>query len=359
MNVAVRQARDCRAEATISRELKGATMEAITYGRYGSVDALAAGRAPIPALGPDAVLVRVHAAALHVGDCFAARGVPFPVRFETGLFRPNPGIPGFDFAGQVEAVGRRMTRFRPGDAVFGIGKGTCAEYTIAEQQRIAAKPVNLTFEQAAAIPTSALAALHGLRDAAQLRPRQSCLINGASGGVGTFAIQIAKLLGAEVTAVCSTANVQLVRSLGADHVIDYTREDFTVMGTQYDVIFDNVENRSLADCRRALKPHGTLILNSGTGAEGWAFMARLLKPLVLSPFVQQNLRRYLSSANPMDLNLLKDKIEAGKLLPVVDRVFPLAETADALRYIDTGHTRGKVVVKIPHVSTLVRPFARS
>lgn len=358
MNVAAREARDIRTEAAVARGLRGATMEAITYDRYGSVDALAAGRARVPELGPNSVLVRVHAAALHVGDCFAARGVPFPVRFETGLFRPNPGIPGFDFAGQVEAVGRHITRFRPGDAVFGTGKGTCAEYTLAEEQSIAAKPVNLTFEQAAAVPTSALAALHGLRDAAQLRPRQTCLINGASGGVGTFAIQIAKLLGADVTAVCSSANVELVRSLGADHVIDYTREDFTAMGTRYDVVFDNVENRSLEECRRALKPHGTLILNSGTGAAGWKFMVRLLKPLVLSPFVKQNLRRYFSAANETDMKLLKEKIEAGKLVPVVDRVFPLAETAEALRYIDTGHARGKVVVKIPHVSTMIRPFAR-
>lgn len=337
---------------------RSATMDAVAYQAYGALENLALRRVPIPTLEPGCVLVRVHAAALHIGDCFAVRGTPFPIRLETGLLRPSPGIPGFDFAGQVEAVGNRVTRYRPGDAVFGTGRGTCAECAVASQAHIVPKPANLTFEQAAAVPTSALAALHGLRDAAKLRPGQSCLINGAAGEIGTFAVQLAKLLGAEVTGVCSTANVDLVHELGAHHVIDYSQEDFAQSPARYDVIFDNIENRPLADCRRALKPRGTLILNSGTGARGWKLGTRLLRPLFLSPFVSQNLRRYLSEPNQADLNALKELLETGKLTPVIDRVFPLAETARALQHIETGRARGKVVVKIPHVCTLVRPFAR-
>lgn len=356
MNATLHEARLSREAAIVERGRDKETMSAIRYESYGSLEALALRRARVPDLKPNSVLVRVHAAGLHIADCFAARGEPLLMRVETGLFRPNPGIPGFDFAGQVEAVGSRVTRYRPGDAVFGASRGTCAEYVVAREEHVARKPGNLTFEQAAAVPTSALAALHGLRDAAGLRPGRSCLINGAAGGVGTFAIQIAKRLGAEVTGVCSTANVDLVRSLGADHVIDYTVEDFTKTPARYDVIFDNVENRSLSDCRRALKPNGKLVLNSGTGARGWAFIVRLLKPLVLSPFVGQSLRRYLSEPNQADLNVLRESIEAGKLVPVLDRVFALADVPRALQYIEAGHARGKVVVKIPNVATLVRPF---
>ena len=335
-----------------------AAMNAVAAEAYGPLENLALQRVPVPKLEPGGVLVRIHAAALHIGDCFAVRGAPLLVRLETGLLRPSPGIPGFDFAGQVEAVGSRVTRYRRGDAVFGAGQGTCAEYAVARQSHVAPKPTNLTFEQAAAVPTSALAALHGLRDAAKLRPGQSCLINGAAGGVGTFAVQIARLLGAEVTGVCSTANVDLVHALGAHHVIDHHRADFAQSPARYDVILDNIENRPLADCRRALKPHGTLLLNNGTGARGGRLIARLLRPLVLSPFVSQNLRRYLSGPNQADLEALKELLEAGKLTPVIDRVFPLAETPRALQHIETGRARGKVVVKIPRVCTLVRPSPR-
>ena len=196
------------------------------------------------------------------------------------------------------------------------------------------------------MPTSALAALHALRDAAKVQPGQKVLINGASGGVGTFAVQIAKSFGAEVTGVCSTANVNMVRSIGADRVIDYTQEDFTLGGQRYDLIFDNVENRSLSDCRRALTPVGTLLLNSGTGAEGFELMVRLVKPLVLSPFVRQTLRRYLSKPNHRDLVVLKELVESGKLTPVIDKTYPLQETAAALRHIEHGHARGKVVITV-------------
>jgi NADPH:quinone reductase-like Zn-dependent oxidoreductase len=299
-----------------------------------------------PKPGPHDVLVCVHAAGLHVGDCFGVRGTPLLMRVETGLFRPKPGVPGFDLAGVVAAVGSSVTTFQPGDSVFGASHGTCAEYAVAPDIHLALKPTNLSFEQAAAVPTSGLAALHGLRDAGGLRRGQHVLINGAAGGIGTWAIQIAKASGAEVTGVCSTVNLELVRSIGADHVIDYTQEDFTRTGRQYDLIFDNVENRSLADCRRALTPKGTLVLNSGSGAEGAALLVRLLWPLVLSPFVRQKIRRYLSKPNRADLDVLKSLLESGAIRPVVDRVLPLRETPAALRYIETGHARGKVVITV-------------
>jgi NADPH:quinone reductase-like Zn-dependent oxidoreductase len=236
--------------------------------------------------------------------------------------------------------------FRVGDDVFGASRGTCADFVSAHQEQMALKPTNLTFEQAAAVPTSALAALHGLRDAGKLRPGQRVLINGASGGVGTFAVQIAKHFGADVTGVCSTANTALVRSLGADHVIDYSREDFTGAAEHYDLIFDNVENHPLSECRRVLTRSGTLVLNSGLGRRGIRLLARLLTPILLSPFVRHNLRRYLSKPNHADLRLLKDFVESGKLTPVIDRTFRLSDIPAALRYIETGHAHGKVVVAV-------------
>lgn len=320
-------------------------MKAIVHDKYGSPDILEVRHVGRPVVDDHSVLIRVRAAGLHVGDCFAVRGSPFPMRLATGLRRPRHGIPGFDAAGQVEAVGDRVARFRPGDEVFGVANGTCAEYASTPEDKLALKPRNLTFEQAAAIPTSALAALHGLRRG-RVQPGRKVLINGASGGVGTFAVQMARSLGAETTGVCSARNVEMVRSIGADRVIDYTREDFTLDVGRYDLIFDNVENRSLSECRRALARDGTLILNSGSGARGIRLLVRMVKPLVLSPFVSHRLRRYLSEPNPVDLLLLKDLAESGKLVPVVDRVYPLRETAEAIRYIEGGHARGKVVVNV-------------
>jgi NADPH:quinone reductase-like Zn-dependent oxidoreductase len=243
-------------------------MKAIVYDRYGSFDDLEMRDIAKPVIEADEVLVRIRAAALHVGDCFAVRGSPFVMRLAIGLLKPKHGIPGFDGAGEVEAVGAAVRHFRPSDAVFGQCDRACAEYAAVNQDKLALKPANLTFEQAAALSTSALAALHALRDVGKVRPGQEVLINGASGGVGTFAVQIAKSFGANVTGVCNTRNVEMVRSLGADHVIDYTTEDFTSGASRCDVIFDNVENRSLSDCRRALTPSGTLILNSGTRCAG-------------------------------------------------------------------------------------------
>ena len=321
-------------------------MKAMLQEDYGSIDALESRDIGVPEIGDREVLVRVHAAALHIGDVFGVRGSPLPMRLATGLRRPKYGVPGYDLSGQVEAVGPGVLSLRNGDAVFGYTVGTCAEYARAAENKLALKPANLSYVQAAALPTSGLAALHGLRDAGKLRAGQKVLIIGASGGVGSFAVQIAKAMGAEVTGVTSTRNIELVSSLGADHVIDYTREDFTEGGPQYDLIFDNVENRSLADCRRALKPDGTLVLNSGTGSTGFGGIVRQVRPLVLTPFVDQRLRRYLSRPNRADLDVLRALAEDGKLTPVIDRTYPLTETPEALRHIATGHARGKVVITV-------------
>jgi len=322
------------------------TMRGMFQDVYGPPDVLSLRDIAMPVVGAHDVLVHVHAAAVHIGDCFGVRGAPLPMRLATGLFRPKPGVPGYDVAGQVESVGSQVTTFRPGDAVFGAGHGTCAQYASVPEQQLALKPPSLTFEQAAAIPISALAALHGLRDAGKLKSGQKVLINGASGGIGTFGVQIAKAFGADVTGVCGTANGAMVRSLGADHVIDHTREDFTRAGRHYDLVFDNVENRSLSDCRRVLTPDGTLVLNSGSGARGLRLLVRLLLPLALSPFVRHRLRRYLSTPNHADLVVLSELVESGKLRPVIDRTFSLAEVPAALRHIETGHAAGKVVITV-------------
>jgi NADPH:quinone reductase-like Zn-dependent oxidoreductase len=322
------------------------TMKAVAYDTYGSFDGLGVREIPKPVVKNTDVLVRVRAAGLHIGDCFGVRGAPFMMRIVSGLLKPKYGVPGFDLAGQVEAVGSKVKQFQPGDEVFGACNGSCAEYACTGEDKLALKPARLMFEEAAAMPTSALAALHGLRDAGQVQPGQKVLINGASGGVGTFAVQIARALGAEVTGVCSTRNVDMVRSIGADHVIDYTQEDFTQGEGRYDVILDCVENRSLADVRRALTPTGTLILNSGTGAQGIAMLVRLVKPLVVSRFVRHNLRRYLSVPRHEDLVVLNDLVESGKLRPAIDTTFQLHETPAALAYIEGGHAHGKVVITV-------------
>lgn len=319
-------------------------MQAMFHDRYGAFDVLGLRELPRPAPAAGEVLVRVAAAGLHVGDCFGVRGEPWAMRMVSGLLRPKVGVPGFDVAGTVEAVGAGVTRLRPGDEVFGSSQGTCAEYVCAREDRLAPRPANLSLVQAAALPTSGLAALHGLRDAAKVRAGQSVLIVGASGGVGSFAVQVARALGAEVTGVCGPTNVELVRSIGAAHVIDYTREDFTAGPRRWDVILDNIEDRPLAACRRALTPDGTLVLNSGTGATGVRMMLRLLAPLVLAPFVRHTLRRFLSAPTTADLMVLRQLAESGQLAPVIDRTVALAEVPAALAYIEQGHARGKVVV---------------
>jgi NADPH:quinone reductase-like Zn-dependent oxidoreductase len=316
-------------------------MKAIVQNEYGSPDVFELKEIDKPVVKDDDVLVRVHAAALHAGDYFTMRGVPYVARMSAGWPKPKNYVPGYDVAGHVEAVGKNVTQFQPGDEVFGACNRTCAEYVCAGEDKFVLKPTNLSLEQAAAVPTSAIAALRGLRDAGKVQPGQKVLINGASGGVGTFAVQIAKAFGAEVTGVCSTRNTGLVRSIGAGHVIDYTQEDFTQSGQRYDLILDNVGNRSFSDCRRALTPQGTLIPNTGHAGIGY-----IVKALVVSLFVRQQGRPFVAIPNNEDLVVLKELIESGKLTPVIDRTYPLSETPEAFRYLDKGHARGKVVITV-------------
>jgi NADPH:quinone reductase-like Zn-dependent oxidoreductase len=316
-------------------------MKAIAQNDYGSPDVFELKEIDKPVVTDDDVLVCVHAAALHAGDVFVMRGDPYIARMSAGWPKPKDYVPGYDVAGQVEAVGKNVTRYQPGDEVFGACQRTCAEYVCSAADKFAPKPANLTFEQAAAVPTSAVTALRGLRDAGRAQPGQKVLINGASGGVGTFAVQIAKAFGAEVTGVCSTRNVDMVRSIGADHVIDYTQEDFTQRGQRYDLILDNVANRSFSDCRRVLAPQGTLIPNSGHSG-----LSYIIKALVRSAFMRQQGRPYIAIPNHEDLVVLKELIESGKVTPVIDRTYPLSETPEAFRYLDEGHARGKVVITV-------------
>lgn len=314
-------------------------MKAIVQDRYGGPEALELAEIDRPPLGDRDALVRMHAASIHFGDQMIMRGKPKLFRPIYGLGKPRNRVPGLDIAGTVEAVGTGVTRFGPGEEVFGTCTGALAEYVGTPEDKLERKPSNLTFEQAAAVPTSGLAALHGIRDAGKVQPGRKVLINGASGGVGTFAVQIAKALGAEVTGVCSTGNVELVRALGADQVIDYTQEDFTQGGPRYDLILDNAGNHSLSALRRALAPTGRLIPNSGSAGLGTFITA-----FVSSPFLRQQGRPYLSVPKLKDLTFLKELIEAGKVTPAIDRTYPLSDAADAFRYLENGHARGKVVI---------------
>lgn len=318
-------------------------MKAIVQNAYGSPDILELKEIDRPAVKDNGVLVRVQAAALHAGDIFCLRGVPYVARMSVGIPRPRNYVPGLDVAGQVEAIGKEVTGFQPGDEVFGTGNGACAQYAFVKKENVMPKPSGLTFQQAAAVPTSALAALHGIRDAGKVQQGQKVLINGASGGVGTYAVQIARALGAEITGVCSTGNMDLVRSIGAHHVIDYTREDFTRGGERYDLILDQVANHSLSDCRRPLTPRGIFIPNSGHSGMGF-----IIKAFLTSLFVRQQGRPYVSIPNQADLLILKELLESGKVTPVIDRTYPLSEAAEAFRYLEKGHARGKVVITVEH-----------
>ena len=323
-------------------------MKAIVQDKYGSTDGLEFRDIGKPEIADDEVLIRVHAAGVDRGVWHLMTGLPYAIRLAGyGLRAPKTPVPGMDMAGVVEAVGKDVTRFHPGDEVFGIGKGAFAEYARAPENKLALKPANLTFEQAAAVAVSGLPALQGLRDHGRVEPGQKVLIIGASGGVGTFAVQLAKVFGAEVTAVCSTTKVEMVRSLGADHVIDYTRDDFADGKQRYDVILDIGGNASLARLRRALAPRGTLVIAGGEKGGRWlGGTDRQLRALLLSRFVGQKLTTFVSKENHEDLIVLKELIESGKITPVIDRTYPLTEAPQAIRYLEQGHARGKIVITV-------------
>jgi len=317
-------------------------MKAIVQDRYGSPDGLKLREIAKPFAGETQVLVRVRAASVNAADWHLMQRLPHLIGKMLGM--PSSRVRGGDLAGQVEAVGKNVTRFTPGDEVFGVGIGAFAEYATAFEDRLAPKPRNLTFEQAAAIPVAGCSALQGLRDKGQVQAGQSVLIYGAGGGVGTFAVQIAKWLGARVTAVTSTRNVDLMRSIGADQVIDYTREDFTQRGERYEVLFDIGANRSYADWQRVLAPSGKLVLcgaPSGLGAALWSLVKAQLLPRGRSQRIG-----FLARVRHDDLVVLKELVEAGKLSPVIDRQYPLSGIPDALRYLGTRQARGKVVIGV-------------
>lgn len=322
-------------------------MRAAVQHRYGPPSVLEVREVGIPSPGRGDVLVRVRAASVHPGDYFVMTGEPYVVRLVFGLRRPRHGIPGRDLAGAVAAVGEGVTALRPGDEVFGWSTtGTLAEYACVPADHLVSVPANVSVVDAAAVPTSALTALQALRRIADVRPGQKVLVTGASGGVGSFAVQITKALGAEVTGVCSAGNVELVRSLGADHGVDYTTTDFTCGEKRYDVILDNVEAQPLAAVRRALTSTGVLIPNSGRGGRWLGPLLRIVRARLRSLFTRQRLRPFTSVEKHEDLLALADLIATGQVMPVLDRTYPLDDAAGALRHVASGHTRGKVVVTV-------------
>jgi NADPH:quinone reductase-like Zn-dependent oxidoreductase len=323
-------------------------MKAIVRDTYGPPDILELRDIDIPEIADDEVLVRVHAAGVGRDVWHIMTGLPYPIRLAGYGFRaPKNPVIGSDMAGVVEAIGKNVSRFQPGDEVFGIGKGSYAEYVCAREEKLAPKPVNLTFEQAAVLAIMGSTALQALRDHGKVRPGQEVLIIGASGGVGTYAVQIAKAFGAHVTGVCSTTKVEMVRSIGADHVIDYTREDFAEGDQRYELILDIGGNSTLARLRRALTPEGILVIVGGEGGGRWlGGTDRQLRAMMLSPFVGQKLGTFVNKENHEDMIVLKELIESGKITPVIDRTYPLAEVPEAIRYLEEGHARGKVVISV-------------
>jgi len=324
-------------------------MKAIVYYNYGSPDVLKLEEIQKPTPSEDEVLVKVHAASVNAGDWRAVRADPFFIRLGGGLLKPKNKMLGIDIAGQVEAAGRNVKQFQPGDEIFGdlyyAGLGAFAEYACADENVLALKPANLTFEEAAAVPGAGITALRGLRDYGQIQPGQKVLINGASGGVGTFAVQIAKSFGADVTGVCSTSKLDMVRSIGADQVIDYTQEDFTQNRQRYDLILDIGANRSLSDYKRALSPKGIYVL------AGFS-MAAMLRVMSLGPlFSMTGSKKFvvlMPKLDPKAMVFMKELLEAGKVVPVIDSRYPLSEVPEAIRYLEEGHARGKVVITVEH-----------
>lgn len=331
-------------------------MKAIVHDKYGSPEVLELREIAEPQIADHDVLIRVRAAGVNVADWAIMSGLPYIARPVYGLPKPKNRVRGIDVAGVVEAVGTGVTRFRPGDEVFGWCAGSFADYAAAPEDTLALKPANISFEEAAAIPMAGSVALQALRDHGKVKAGQKVLINGASGGIGTFAVQIAKALGADVTGVCSTRNVDLLRSLGADHVIDYTQEHFIRSGKRYDFILDNVAKHSLSDLRRVLTPTGTLVPNGGGFDHRWiASGGRLVRAAVMFRFVSQTLGSFLVSKKHEDLTALKEMIEAGKVTPVMDRAYSLSETAQAIGHVGAGHARGKVAITVSEeAQSLVR-----
>jgi NADPH:quinone reductase-like Zn-dependent oxidoreductase len=324
------------------------SMKAIVYRCYGTPEVLKLEDIAKPTPADDRVLVRVQAASVNPLDWHFMRGKPYIVRPMAGVGKPDSILLGSDFAGTVEAVGKSVTRFKPGDEVFGDRDGAFGEYvSVRENGAMALKPGNMSMEQAAAVPIAGITALQALRDKGKIQAGQKVLINGASGGVGTFAVQIAKTYGADVTGVCSTRNVDMVRSIGADHVIDYTKEDFTQGSARYDLIIDNVGSHTLSEYRRVLTPNGALIMVGGPSDNSWLGpMTTAVKAYFVAPFVSQKLIFMLADANHDDLDVLRDLMQAGKLTPVIDRRYKLADTAQAIGYLEQGHAKGKVIIDV-------------
>jgi NADPH:quinone reductase-like Zn-dependent oxidoreductase len=323
-------------------------MKAIVYTEYGSPDVLELKEVDKPTPTDNEVLVKVYAVSANAADLHLLRADPFLIRLSSGLLKPKNTILGSDIAGRVEAVGRNVKQFKPGDEVFGDisagGWGGFAEYACAHEDALVLKPANLSFEEAAAVPMAAVTALQGLRSKGHIQPRQKVLINGASGGVGTFAVQIAKAFGAEVTAVCSTRNLDIVRSIGADHVIDYTQEDFTQNGHRYDLILAANGYHPISDYRRVLSPTGTYVMSGGA-------MSQMTQAMLMGPWMSRNgqkMGNLAAKPNKTDLAFVKELLEACKVKPVIDRCYPLSEVADAIRYLEEGHAQGKVVITVAH-----------
>ena len=324
-------------------------MRAIVYRSYGSPDVLQWEEIEKPTAGDNEVLIKVRAASVNPYDFHFIRGEPYLLRLMAGPRRPKDTRLGVDVAGQVEAVGRNVTQFKAGDQLFGTCRGAFAEYACTSESALAMKPENVTFEQAASVGIAGFTALQGLRDKGHVQPGQKVLISGAAGGVGTFAVQIAKSFGAEVTGVCSTRNVDMVRSIGADRVIDYTQEDFTKSGQRYDIIFDLVANHSLSACRRVLNPKGIYIMAGGTAGR-WMIgsLARMIAMRVWSRFGSRKFVSLLAKINKEDLTLMHDLMKSGKVAPVIDRCYRLSEVPEAIRYLEEGHARGKVVISLEY-----------
>jgi NADPH:quinone reductase-like Zn-dependent oxidoreductase len=320
-------------------------MMAIVYHRYGPPEVLGLREVGSPVVGDDGVLIRVRAASVNPYEWHFMRGEPYLARLQMGL-KPRTGRLGVDVAGTVEAVGRKVTEFQRGDEVFGTCEGAFAEYAVGSETSLVSKPANVSFEQAAAVGIAAFTAMQGLRDFGSVRAGQTVLINGAAGGVGTFAVQFAKVWGAEVTAVCSTRNIDLVRSIGADHVIDYTRDDFTRGDQRYDLMLDLIGNHSLSRCRRVLTPNGTFVMLGGQSGRWIRPMDRVLKTLLSSPFVSQKLVLGRAAWRKDDLRAIRELLRTGQVTTVIDRTYPLSQVAEAIRYLEEGHARGKVVITV-------------